>query len=89
MRSILANRGVDYEDHRKEVISDRASWLGTAFTEAIALQSQFTKYIPDDQIPLLARELAYGNATGGVNLQMSGVIGEQPQPAQPAGTANE
>jgi|GEM_PF-1822534 len=98
LRRILANRGVDYDDHRREVIGDRASWLGEGFEQAVLLQKRFSDRIDESEIPALARELAYGNQTGGVQVALTGSIGgeseaksvdQQGQPMQPEGEDEE
>ena len=76
LRRILSARGVDYDDHRDEVIPDRASWLARGFEEAIAFQKRFSEFVSVDDIGVLAREFAYGNQTGGVQLAITGAIGE-------------
>jgi capsid protein len=83
-RSILSNRGVDLDDHRKEVINDRAEWFETAFERA---GKTLAKY-PDaaDNQRELARLYAYGTDTGAVQLVMNASGEESPAaPAQPTG----
>jgi len=82
LRRILAARGIDYDDHRREVIGDRAKWLTEGYEQAIELQSRFPERISEDEIPAMARELAYGNQTGGVQVAITGALGEQPEAAQ-------
>ena len=76
LRRILAARGIDLDDHRKEVVGDRMRWLGEGFKRAIELQTAYADHIPAEQIGTLARELAYGNQTGGVQVAITGAIGD-------------
>lgn len=68
-RSVLAARGVDLDENRKEIITDRVGWARLAIQEAIKLRNEF----PDAKIdvPRFFRELWYGNEQTGVTLAVS------------------
>ena len=65
LRSILADRGTDLDDHIPEVIGDRASWVRVSLETAsrIAAESQ-SKYGIEIDVLDLARELRYGREGG-------------------------
>lgn len=68
-RSILAARGVDLDDHRGEVLKDRAKWARDAIREAVAIKNEFPEAEID--VPRFFRELWYGNDPGGATLAIS------------------
>ncbi len=91
MRSILADRGVDMDDHVPEVISGRGQFIRAAIQEAIDIQAEFPKVVKEDQIDRLWREILYGNETSGVQLAISaGADGQSQAQIQPKkGSRNE
>jgi hypothetical protein len=82
MRCILADRGVDMDEHVPEVVSGRGLWIRTAIKEALAIQAEFPKVIKDEEIPRLWREVLYGNESTGVQLAISADGGVESQPQQ-------
>jgi hypothetical protein len=64
LKAILADRGIDDDEHRKEVITGRGKWAREAIREAQAIAKEF----PDLQLNVgeFFRELWYGNDATGV-----------------------
>lgn len=79
MRSLLADRGIDLDDHRPEVIKDRGQWIRAAIIEAKEIQKEHADIIKTDDIPRLWREILYGNETSGVQLAISADEGKEPE----------
>jgi hypothetical protein len=71
MRAILADRGIDIDDHRPEVIKDRGQWIRAAIAEAKAIQAENSDIIRLEDVPRLWREILYSNDTAGVQLAIS------------------
>ena len=69
MRAILADRGVDHDDHVAEVIRDRGYWAREAIKEAVKIRDEFPEAEID--VPRFFRELWYGNEPSGVQLAVS------------------
>jgi len=85
MRSILADRGVDMDEHVPEVIKGRGLWIRTAIREAQAIQEEFPAVVAPDDLPRLWREIMYGNDATGVQLAISTGSGDpqaEPQPTK-------
>jgi len=87
MRSILADRGIDLDDHRPQVVKDRGKWIRAAIDEAKAIQTEHSEVIKSDDIPRLWREILYGNDTTGAQLAISAdtASGETTAKAQTTG----
>lgn len=66
-RAILADRGVDLDDHRTEVITDRRRWFEAALENA----SETIRVYPQLDLEKVAMLYAYGTDNGGVQLAIS------------------
>lgn len=88
MRGILADRGVDMDEHVPEVIGGRGQWIRAAIKEAQAIQQQFPDVVKPDDLPRLWREIWYGNEATGVQLAISADGGGDPQPQPKKGASN-
>lgn len=69
MRTILADRGTDFDEHIVEVISDRGRWARAAIAEATAIRDQCPEAAID--VPRFFRELWYGNDAGSAQLAIT------------------
>lgn len=69
LKRILANNGIDEDEHVEEVIVGRGKWARRAILEAMAIAKEY----PDAQIdvPRFFRELWYGNEITGATLAIS------------------
>jgi hypothetical protein len=80
MRSLLADRGVDMDEHVPEVIGGRGQWVRAAIKEAEAIQKEFPTTVKGDEVPRLWREILYGNEQSGVQLAISADGGGESRP---------
>jgi capsid protein len=71
MKSILAARGVDEDDHIVEVVAGRGKFIRAAIREAQAIAQEFPEVVAQDEVPRLWRELRYGNEASGVQLAVT------------------
>ena len=58
LRSILADRGIDLDDHVPQVIKDRGLWVRQAIREAIAIRDEFPE--ANIEVGSFFKELWYG-----------------------------
>lgn len=84
LRSILADRGIDHDEHVPEIIHDRGQWAREAIREAIAIRDEFPE--AEINVAQFFRELWYGTNSAGVQLSLSADGGGE---LQPAGRAQE
>jgi hypothetical protein len=71
LKSILASRGVDEDEHITEVVAGRGKFIRAAIREARAIASEFPDVVSQDEVPRLWRELRYGNEPAGVQLAVT------------------
>jgi capsid protein len=85
LRAILADDGVDLDDHIEEIIRDRGAFARRALEEAITLRDAF----PDANLNVgqLFRELWYGLNPAGVELSL-GAIASDAADANPPRTVS-
>lgn len=58
LKRILADRGIDDDEHRKEVISGRGAWARDAIRQAMAIADEFPR--AEISVPEFFRELWHG-----------------------------
>jgi hypothetical protein len=75
LKAILADRGIDEDEHRKDVIQGRVKWARDAITEAIAIAKEFPEAKLD--VGEFFRELWYGNDATGVKYAINADGGAQ------------
>jgi hypothetical protein len=71
LKSILASRGVDEDEHVTEVIAGRGKFIRAAIREAQAIAQEFPEVVSQDEVPRLWRELRYGSEPAGVQLAIT------------------
>jgi hypothetical protein len=71
LKSILASRGVDEDEHVTEVVAGRGKFIRAAIREAQAIATEFPEVVSQDEVPRLWRELRYGNEASGVQLAVT------------------
>lgn len=89
MHSILADRGVDLDEHIPEVIGGRGKFIRAAIREALGIQQDFPTVIANDELPRLWREVLYGNESTGVQLAISAESDGEVTPAKKKVETNE
>jgi len=87
MKSILAARGVDEDEHITEVVAGRGKFIRASIREAQAIAQEFPDVVKQDELPRLWRELRYGNEASGVQLAVTAdtTTGETSATADAAG----
>ncbi len=87
MKSILAARGVDEDEHITEVVAGRGKFIRASIREAQAIAQEFPDVVSQDELPRLWRELRYGNEASGVQLAVTAdtTTGETTATADAAG----
>jgi hypothetical protein len=80
LRAILADRGVDLDEHRPEVIGDRARWFMTALRRAEKIVAKY----PSLNLEKVAMLIGYGTDPSGVqwamNTEATGEQSSEPKP---------
>jgi capsid protein len=71
LKSILASRGVDEDEHVAEVVAGRGKFIRAAIREAQAIAQEFPEVVSQDEVPRLWRELRYGSEPAGVQLAVT------------------
>lgn len=83
-RSILAERGVDHDEHAAEVIRDRGYWARIALAEATKIAAEYPAANID--IGQFFRELWYGPNPNGVQLSLNASGDAEPPAGERRGT---
>jgi hypothetical protein len=71
LKSILAARGIDEDEHIAEVCTGRGRFIRRAIVEAQAIAKEFPDVVAKDEVPKLWREIRYGNEVTGAELAIS------------------
>jgi hypothetical protein len=71
MKSLVAARGLDEDEHYDEIIAGRGKFIRKAIVEAQAIAKDFPEIVPTAEIPKLWREIRYGNEVTGAELAIS------------------
>jgi len=79
-RAILADIGVDEDEHQKEIVKGRANFHRVAIREALEVQQEFPEIEFD--VPSFYRELMYGNESSSVESWATQAVTPEVKPTE-------